>query len=66
MFIKITQGGETQFYHATSYYRNQLTNQAFDLNIETKGNGTVRLHFDDCTKVECYVINEDGETIDRI
>lgn len=66
MLIKIKHEDKTQLHHAVSYWRNQLADQAFDLGIDTIDNGTIKLHFDDCTEVECYVMNEDGKTIDRI
>jgi hypothetical protein len=66
MYIKIEHNDKTQMHHAKSYWRNQLKDQAFDLGIDTIDGQTVKLHFSDCTEVDGYVMNEQGQTIDRI
>lgn len=66
MLIKIKHNDKVQMHDAKSYYRNQLVNQAMDLNIDLIDGEMKRLHFDDCREVECFIMNDQGKTIDRI
>lgn len=66
MLIKIKYKGKTEMHDAQSYFRNELEYQAFDLNIKTITGELVQYHFNDSKDIECYVMNEQGKTVDRV
>jgi hypothetical protein len=65
MYIKIKHGNKDALHEAKHKYVNYLKD-GLDLNIESYDGTEIKYHFPDITKVDIYVMNDDGKTIDHI